>query len=300
LDPPFGFNADIPMVHFKVEGEPDAHNLYPSAVRVMPGVHDFEEGLRSCGGVIVAPRVILTAAHCVCRQRPADVLGEARGLRVDGASCIQTASVEVFFYQYHPQAIQGITRTTSAEFQGKVQPHPELDIELDADGRILLSHADLALVVLDTPVPPGFAPVRLSSTGVTAQDSLVTVGFGHDESRGWLDSTRLINKRKATTAVDVQWGRFQFDQDRQPFFKGDSGGPCFRQSPQGPELVGISATGLGQQPTLTALLPYREWLLREIERSHASSVKSTDSASPPAAPGLNETMESAHDEIPER
>jgi hypothetical protein len=275
-DHPFGVNAYIPMVYFRVEGEPEAHNLYPSAVKVVPGVPDFEAGLRSCSGVIVAPRVILTAAHSVCRQRPADVLGEARGLRVDGASCIETASVEVFFYQYHPQALQGITRTTSARFQGKVRPHPELDIQLDAEGRVLLGHADLALVVLDTPVPPGFTPVRLSSIGVTAQDNLVTVGFGHDESRGWLDSTRLINLRKAVAAVDAPWGRFQFEQDRQPFFRGDSGGPCFRQSHRGPELVGISTTGLGLQPTLTALLPYREWLLQEIGRPHTTSVPERD------------------------
>jgi hypothetical protein len=273
------------MVYFRVEGEPDAHNLYPSAVRVMPGVHDFEEGLRSCGGVIVAPHVILTAAHCVCRQRPADVLGEARGLRVDGASCIETASVEVFFYQYHPQAMQGITSTTSAEFQGKVRPHPELDTQLDAEGRVLLSHADLALVALDTPVPPGFTPARLSSTGITAQDNLVTVGFGHDEARGWLDSARLINKRKAV-AVDARRERFLLEQYSQTFFRGDSGGPCFRESSQGPELVGLSTTGLGQQPALTALLPYREWLLQAIRSPLPASVKGTGAVPVPAPPKL--------------
>ncbi len=191
--------------------------------------------------------------------------------------------MEVFFYQYHPQAMQGITRTTSAQFQGKVQPHPELDIQLDAEGRILLSYADLALVVLDTPVPPGFTPARLSSTGVTAQDNLVTVGFGYDESRGWLDSTRLINLRRVV-AVDAQRGRFLFEQHSQTFFRGDSGGPCFRQSSQGPELVGISTTGLGQQPALTALLPYRQWLLQAIRSSPPASVKGPGVVPIPAPP----------------
>jgi hypothetical protein len=170
----------------------------------------------------------------------------------------------VFFYQYHPQAMQDIAGTTAAQFPGKVHPHPELEILLDPDGRVRFTHADLALIVLDTPVPPGFAPARLASTGITVQGSLVTVGFGHDESRGWLDSTRLINKRKVAAAMDAEKGRFRFEQDRQTFFRGDSGGPCFLESSRGPELVGISTTGLGHEPTLTGLLPYREWLLQEI------------------------------------
>ena len=51
-----------------------------------------------------------------------------------------------------------------------------------------------------------------------------------------------------------------FEQPKRDLFKGDSGGPCIRESPKGLSLLGISARSLGTEPTFTSIHPYRSWL----------------------------------------
>ncbi|MFL5349185.1 MAG: trypsin-like serine protease [Hyalangium sp.] len=256
----------MPSVRFRVEGEPDLDNRYAAAVRVTPKALELIDGLRGCSGVIISPHLVLTAGHCVCQNHPPMTRGPV-AQQVDGSGCVETASVDLFFYEYDPRRPREAPGHTSAQYLGRVHPHPRLDVRSNAQGEILSSHADLALIALDTPVPQGFRPAPIATTGVALQESLALVGFGHAEELGWLDDTRLINKRKVAAAVDAAGERFQLEQQSESFFRGDSGGPCFRDSPQGPTLVGISTTGLGPQPTLTALLAYREWLQQEIQRA---------------------------------
>jgi secreted trypsin-like serine protease len=47
-------------------------------------------------------------------------------------------------------------------------------------------------------------------------------------------------------------------------FKGDTGGPCLRQTKCGQELVGISQRGLGLTAAFTRIAPYRKWLDEQI------------------------------------
>jgi secreted trypsin-like serine protease len=273
-EPLLGTGAFLPIVRFRVEGEPDVDNRYPSTVRITPKTPERVEGLRSCSGVIVSPHLVLTAGHCVCRRRQLSTPQGSVEHQVDGSSCVEAATVDVFFYEVDPLRPRSAAGHTSGQYLGRVRPHPRLEVRLSAQGDLLSSHADLAVIALDTPVPGGFRPVPVATTAVVLKESLVLVGFGYAEEQGWLDDTRLVNQRQVAAAMDEAGERFRLERQGAPFFKGDSGGPCFRESPQGPTLVGISTTGLGQEPTLTALHAYREWLHQEILRAEAAPAPS--------------------------
>ena len=275
----------MPSVSFRVEGVPDVDNRYSAAVRVTPTALELIDGLRSCSGVIISPHLVLTAGHCVCQNHPPLTHGPV-ARQVDESGCVETATVDVFFYEYDPRQARKAPGHTSAQYLGRVRPHPQLEVRSNAQGEVLSSRADLALIVLDTPVPQGFRPVPIATTNAVPQESLVLVGFGHAEALGWLDDTRLINQRKVAAALDTHEERFRLEQQGESFFRGDSGGPCLREASQGTTLVGISTTGLDQQPTLTSLHSYREWLQQEIQRAEAAAAKRIGPEAHPAGSTL--------------
>ena len=268
----FGVNSFLPVIQFRVEGEPDAHNRYPSVVRIRPQPLEFKARLRQCSGVIIAPRLVLTAGHCVCWQRLASEPGGSPGHRVDSTSCVETASVELFFYEYAPHMPpEHIASHVSQRYEGRVRPHPRFEVRLDAEGGVLTSQADLAVIVLDAPVPGGFRPIPLSRDGVALQQELVMVGFAYDEELGLLHDTRLVHTSKVVAATDSVGERFRLESHHAHVFRGDSGGPCFRKAPGEPLLAGISTTGLGHEPTMVALPSHWSWLHEEIRRAAESS-----------------------------
>jgi hypothetical protein len=196
---------------------------------------------------------------------------------MDATACAETATVRVFFYEQdvrNPEQIRGFTYT---ERQGRVRPHPELEIRLNEQNQILSSHADLATVLLDDPVPVGFHAAVLAKSPVVSGETLRRVGFGYDDRLGVLDGRRLVQESKVLKPLSQVDGTFLLTSENGSLFRGDSGGPCFRETRAGPELVGISTTGLGQEATMTSVQIYGDWLRGEI--SHAVA------AEKPQAPG---------------
>lgn len=277
----FGESAFLPMIlynHF--EGVPDIHNRYPSVVHIAPESLEPRPGLRHCAGVIIAPRLVLTAGHCFCWQRPVSTPEGSVEQRVEASSCVEAAHVAIFFYEYAPSMPPDyMASLTIKRYKGRVRPHPQLEVRLDAKGGVLSSHADLALIVLDAPVPVGFRPVPLARTGARLQESLVRVGFAYSEESRMLADIRLVHTSKLIAALDSHGERFQFERNTTPFSRGDSGGPCLRPSRRGPTLVGISTTGLGNEPALTDLQGFRDWLREEIQRLEATPARSHGSTS---------------------
>jgi hypothetical protein len=256
---------------FETVGEPDAYNRYPSAVMVRAQLPAGEARIRECGGVIVAPRLVLTAGHCVCRRRQVSTAGDALEHRVDGTSCADTAIVTAFSYEDDPRKPQQIVGSVSAQRPGRVRPHPRLEIRLDQKGDVLSSQADLAAILLETPVPVGFRPARLARAEAMPGETLTRVGFGYDDALGALDGRRLVHESKVLRAVAPAGGRFLLKEADGFIFKGDDGGPCLRETRGGSELVGILTTGLGRESTMTSMLSYWEWLRDEL--SLAASVQ---------------------------
>jgi len=116
----------------------------------------------------------------------------------------------------------------SQDYTGiEVRPHPAMQILLDQKGRVESSHADLALILLQTPVERKYTPLRLADEEVLAGETFVLVGGTSDEFQGrkrWGD--RVFMRYKAVQLMGPESDRVLFDQPKRELFKGDSGGPC--------------------------------------------------------------------------
>jgi len=63
--------------------------------------------------------------------------------------------------------------------------------------------------------------------------------------------------------------RVLFEQQERNRYKGESGGPCLRETEQGPVLVGISGRSLGQEPAFIATQACRDWIRKQIQSQSA-------------------------------
>jgi hypothetical protein len=161
-----------------------------------------------CTGVLVAERVVLTAAHCVARG--------ARGTH------------EIFFGS-RVGAPSGSYRGISTQLV-----HPRYDRARD-------DH-DLALLWLDAPAPVSPLELRAGSlepafVGRTAR----VVGFGNVAARpSHAGSARL---QGTVTLTDVGANTLSYEPSPVMTCDGDSGGPVLIHDGEGEVLVGVTTSG---------------------------------------------------------
>jgi MYXO-CTERM domain-containing protein len=162
------------------------------------------EGRPYCSGTLIAPRVVLTAAHCVVDQPPIRVFAGSQ---------------------------PGDGGTTAGVVEVRIEPsfdRPSL-------------RGDVATLVLDDAVDaPSWPILAAEDAAALAGGTLRLVGFGKASA----DDTAPLRKRMGTASVaTVDATSFGFTPSPSQTCMGDSGGPAFATVGGVEYLAGVTSSG---------------------------------------------------------
>lgn len=188
----------------------------------------LETDSQYCSAVIVAEDRLLTAAHC---------------LPTDGSR----------WMEIHFKGLEGGVDRKASGFM----IHPQYQDR----GESTLN--DLALIFFEGGLPSSFKAVPLlkEEASLKIGESMELAGFGEGGPLGQLMKIRLV-----LTGQSLSERRLYFEQTRKRgICHGDSGGPAYRKTADGLELVGIASYvqeyNCNGYSAYTATSNYRDWIM---------------------------------------
>jgi secreted trypsin-like serine protease len=234
----FALLATAPAYAIVGGGAPSADGVGRSVVTIVGSRGNF------CTGALIAPKIVLTAAHCV--QPGADY--------------------KIVEY--------GADKQPSLQDVKRVAIHPAFKMEA------MLAHratADVALLQLDS-AAKGKTPSTLDLPDIPivvgSRFTIAGIGVtvrGDGKSGGTIRAAALVATGKpGTLQIRLVDPAHLGTRDGLGACTGDSGGPVFEDKPSGPAIIGVISWSTGPNGTagcggLTGVTPltlYRDWLVQ--------------------------------------
>jgi hypothetical protein len=247
----------------------DVTNRYASTVMITA---DAQARVPTCSGIAINPRLILTAASCVCSSAP-----EASGHAV----CAKRSFVATVIYGEvgSMDFKEATTGKRYHAYEGEVRLHPDFMAAHEVQGSTQRSHADLAVILLDKPIEEALEYVPLARAELQADEFLIMSGYARPEPFGGVPGgIRYFRRNKVVTVLQSPPGKALYEQQGVFVYNGFTGGPCIREEGTRRWLVGIASPGSDEELPLTSVYAFRDWLLAEIR--HAADAATL----PPSTP----------------
>ena len=261
-----------------IGGEPAGIDDQPmtGALLLRVSLDDQAETLTTifeCSSTLIAPDVVLTAAHCLDE-------GTLREAGIEGFEVFWNREPDLFLYaigpeidQYFPEPPPGSIGASSWV------AHPEFDDEGQHDP--VGNTFDIGLVFLDSPVldvEPAYVPAE--NDGLEPGGAVALVGWGLSVFEGGEDddeNVTYVGVKRTGPATVKELEEWEFStsgvspEARQ--CNGDSGGPALRTEDGNTFVVGISSRAHEEVPCAsvgaisTRVLAWREWIESEMEQA---------------------------------